>query len=525
MKNIRFIFIWAFLCFCLNVEAQLNDENIYRPFINKVSVHPETGMITIAWNLPAWQSPPFNVTDFVDTDEFVIHWFKPKTQTSSAAYIPFDSVLVDQRTYEFDYDVMKMKYPEMPDPRKTSVGFSVTAIQKAPRKTTLQSVLHHNLQVSNDYDSCRLQIKLNWHRYQGWSANTRPNKPLVSYNLMSLNGGVPEEVKVLTPDDTTWTVKVEDNNTYIYYIEARRDGETATSYATIRTTDMPVAPAFINAESTQYNNEGFAEVSFKIDQNAEMHRYNFRGSRIPGASVDWLGTYDIYGDTILTDIKKRDETYYYRLEAQHTHECRGITATSNTATALWLNYKQNDAVNVLRWEPYQFWGEEHQHEDVQYDVYRQIGDADPIVIVSINVPDPTAFDDDMMSVLIDGDVCYWVVATPKSYSPDNIAISNKICIKPESNIFIPEAFTPNVAGINSEFKPFFSYPPREYMLFVYDLNGAKVFETKDIEAGWNGRLVNGKPASEGVYVYYLKFRTERGRLVEKKGTFALVALR
>jgi len=60
------------------------------------------------------------------------------------------------------------------------------------------------------------------------------------------------------------------------------------------------------------------------------------------------------------------------------------------------------------------------------------------------------------------------------------------------------------------------------MFIAYDRNGAKVFETKDVNAGWNGQLLNGKPANEGVYTYYLKFRTEMGRLIEKTGTFALL---
>jgi gliding motility-associated-like protein len=420
---------------------------------------------------------------------------------------------------------MKLPYPteEVPDPRKTTVGFSVTAVQKTPRETTLQSVLHYNIQVTNVYDSCKSEIKLSWHRYRGWSANTRPNKPLEGYHLIRIpdGGGAPELVKNdLLPDDTTWTVKkVDDNKIYHYYIEARRNGETATCLKTTRSTNMPVTPTFITAESTQYNKDGLAEISFKIDPNAETHRYYFYGTSRPDFTWPELGRYDIYGDTVLTDIKIRQETYYYRLEAQHIYECRGSIFTSNMATALWLKLKQEESVNVLNWYPYLDWG-----EDAHYEIYRKIGNADSMIITNIYDPAKTAFDDDMTNVLIDGDVCYWIVATPTSKAAGKKAMSNRQCIIPESNIWIPDAFTPNVAGINAEFKPFFSYPPSEYIFYVYDLNGAKVFETKDINAGWDGRLLNGKPAREGVYVYHLKYKTEQGRAVEKKGTFALVIL-
>ena len=506
MKNIRFIIILAYLCFGANVRAQ----DMYRPFINKVSVHPETGKITITWDMPVWQNPPQNV------DEFVLHWY---ATVPSPSYIPFDTVMVGQRSYEFDYDDKKIKYPDMPDPRKTSVGFSVTAVQKTPYETTLQSVPHYNVQVSNAYDSCKSEIKLDWYRYQGWTSNTPPNKPLDGYTLIRIpaGGGAEEIVKTLTANDTTYTVhNVEDKDIYVYYIEARRDGETSTSYATTRTTNMPVSPAFISAESVQYNSEGLAEISFKLDPLSETHSYQFLGSSRPEYAFVPLGTFDIYGDTVLTDIQSRGKTYYYRLEAWHV--CKNkVTATSNTATAMWLMLKQEGSVSLLHWEPYTDWG-----EDALYKIYRKIGDADSVLIADVLDPDKIVFDDDLKDVFIDGNVCYWIVAAPISNSFGKIAISNRICITPESNVWIPQAFTPNVAGVNGEFKPFFSYPPKEYMLYLYDLNGAKVFETKDFEAGWNGYLLNGKPAGEGVYVYYLKFRTELGRLVEKKGTFGLI---
>jgi len=525
MKSIRFIIILVYLCFGLDVWGQSGCGQQPETYINKVSVDPESGRITISWDLLACQNPQ-------DVEKFMLYWY---TTEPSPSYKPFATVSANDRSYVFDYDEMKLQYltEVVPDPCKTSVGFSVSAVLKGVISIPRYSFRNHNIQVTNSYDSCRSQITLNWYRYQGWLENTPPYKPLVSYNLMRIpEGGSVNEAELIStrgPNDTTWTFKVEDNKTYTYYIEARRDGETATSYVTTRTTDMPVAPSFITAESTQYNDDGFPEVSFKIDEDAEMHRYHFRGSERAGVSVDWLGTFDIYGDTILTDTRIREKTYYYVLEAQHEYECRGATATSNTATALWLSFKQEGLIDLLRWDPYQYWGEDDQREEVQYDVYRQIGDEEPENIASISDPDPTAYDDDMTSVLITGDVCYWIIAKPKSYSPENTAISNRICVKPESNIFIPEAFTPNfagnVAGLNSEFKPFFSYPPKDYTLYLYDLNGAKVFETKDMEAGWNGRLLNGKPASEGVYVYYLIYRTERGRLVEKKGTFALILLK
>jgi len=146
-----------------------------------------------------------------------------------------------------------------------------------------------------------------------------------------------------------------------------------------------------------------------------------------------------------------------------------------------------------------------------------------VVVVTIIDPQTTAYKDDLTGIEIDGDVCYWVNAVPVSKNSDEqTATSNRICVMPESDIFIPQAFTPNGDGQNDEYKPFFSYPPQEYMLILYDRTGAKVFETKNIDEGWNGLLKNGKPANEGVYVYYLKYQTAMRRWVERRGKFVLI---
>ena len=509
MRTVRFFKLYFVFLSCfvygLNIGAQQDCPD--RAYLEKVSVDPVTGLITIQWNVPSPQ------TSGVPVDKFGLYWYEAKP---SPNYIQFKTVPNTDRSFTFDYDAIKLLYPNMPDPRKTSVGFAVRSESNPFNQNCLYSVRHHNLQVTNSYDSCKSEIKLNWYRYQGWTANTLPNKPLVSYHVMRIPGG---EVAVLSPNDTSYIIRnVADRDVYTYYIEARRDGETATSYATTRITHMPIPPTYISAESTKYNGDGLAEISFRIDPAAETHSYELLGSSKPEYAFVPLGTFNIYGDTVLTDIQVREKTYYYRLEAWHI--CKNkITATSNTATALWLTLKQEGTENLLFWDPYRDWG-----GDAQYNLYRMIG-ANPEEVIS-NFADPaaTAYRDDLSNVLIDGEVCYWVVANPVSPNSglQETAISNMVCIKPESNIFIPKAFTPNVAGINSEFKPFFSYPPVEYMLFVYDRNGAKVFETKDIDAGWNGQFLNGKPASEGVYTYYLKFRTELGRLVEKRGTFSLI---
>jgi len=531
MKSIRFSILCFLACLSIGlyVQAQQPSEPTAddRPFIDKLSVDPLTGHITIEWGMPETHDP-----SRINPDKFVLYWREiAPGGTSNHA---FDTIhLPAGYIYTFDYDTMVIRFPDMPDPRKTSVPFTVVAVEgtEPDEIRTLLSIPHYNIQVNNYYDSCRSEIRLNWYRYRIWQANTEPKKPLKSYHVMRIDAvsGVHEEIKELSESDTMYIVRpVSENDKYIFYIKAKRsDGAEVTGYHTYRETDMPLPPSFITAVGTEYNGDELAEVGFKLDSDAETHMYEFLGSSNPDYSFVSLGTYNIYGDTVLTDIQKRERTYYYKLEAWHVCKNKYINTPdmANMATALWLSYKQDGPIYSLYWEPYSNWGGE-----AQYEIYRKISDHPEESIAIVADPATTEHKDDMSGVFIDGDVCYRLIAKPLSPNlpgQQEQAISNRVCIIPESDIFIPQAFTPNVAGINSEFKPFFSYPPKEYAneytFIVYDRTGPVLFEVRgNSDIGWDGRLKNGKLAGEGVYVYYIKFRTDKGRLVEKKGTFSLL---
>ena len=543
MKNIRLLFLLSCIYIGVDMQAQTPECDPDRPILQRVSVDPLSGYITIDWTIANPQISP------VDAEEFIIFWFEPQPAPGqpNAGTNHFIARITDPgiRSYTFDYDTMVVRNPVMPDPRKTTVAFTVAAEQKSPYMRSLRSSEDRCLQVNSKYDSCRAEITLYGHRYQGWQETIEPNEPLSNYRLMRIHGGaIPdEEIKVIFDEDIIWppgsdyiifhvVPNVNENETYTYYIEAvRRDGMRATSYRTTKTTTMPQQPSFIEAVGSQYNSEEFSEISFKIDPALQSCTYEFLRSKNPDNSFVPLGTFDIYGDTVLTDtkIKLPKETYYYKLEAWHV--CKNkYTASSNVATALWLSLEQDGQALRLFWDPiYNDWS------DAQYVIHRQIGNNPDEMIATFTDPFSTEYRDDLSDIHIDGDVCYWITAAPEtSVSLDWYAISNVVCFIPESEIYIPNAFTPNDDGINDIYKPFFMYDvmPVEFMLYIYDRIGALVYQEvytsvprdadNNLIVGWNGNLQNGKPANEGIYVYYIKYRTARERLVQKRGTISLM---
>ncbi len=87
-------------------------------------------------------------------------------------------------------------------------------------------------------------------------------------------------------------------------------------------------------------------------------------------------------------------------------------------------------------------------------------------------------------------------------------------------VFVPNAFTPNGDKENDEVYVRSLFV--DYLEFsIYDRWGEKVFETKDINQGWDGTYRN-QQCQSGVYMYQLNVRCLDGKTFKKKGDITLI---
>lgn len=100
-------------------------------------------------------------------------------------------------------------------------------------------------------------------------------------------------------------------------------------------------------------------------------------------------------------------------------------------------------------------------------------------------------------------------------------IYTALCL-PQDWIFVPNAFTPNNDGpvANELFKPE-GRVSSNYHFQIFNMWGEKLFETTDINAGWNGKYEN-KIAETGSYFYVVEFIDDVGRPNLMKGSFLLL---
>jgi gliding motility-associated-like protein len=115
---------------------------------------------------------------------------------------------------------------------------------------------------------------------------------------------------------------------------------------------------------------------------------------------------------------------------------------------------------------------------------------------------------------------YFVTGTTEFGCPaiDSITIR----ISPESILDLPNAFSPGSGtSINDELRIIKRGLATLNFFRIYNRWGELVFETNDIEKGWNGQY-KGKPQPMGTYVYVVDAKTTTGKRFNKQGNVTLI---
>lgn len=98
----------------------------------------------------------------------------------------------------------------------------------------------------------------------------------------------------------------------------------------------------------------------------------------------------------------------------------------------------------------------------------------------------------------------------------------EIEIDPEYHFYIPNAFTPDNDGNNDIFTTV-GEEIEEFTMMIYNRWGELIYETYDLNSGWDGTTKGGETlAMEGVYVYKIKLRDWEGLYHNFTGKVTLI---
>ncbi|MEZ4775620.1 MAG: PKD domain-containing protein [Bacteroidia bacterium] len=209
------------------------------------------------------------------------------------------------------------------------------------------------------------------------------------------------------------------------------------------------------------------------------------------------------------------ESYAYRISAQDS--CGNNTPISNIGKTVVVAAEKNSqgaGSNKLSWNSYKEWRQGVANYRIE--VYNDsAGKWDLVAIV--DGTDTTYTDDN--TTLPQGLYCYRIWAIEKGGN-QVMSLSNEVCLDVEFILYAPNAFTPNGDQVNDIFVLKGSRI-ETYNLQIFSRWGMKVFETNNIEDGWDGRY-NGKDVGEGVYVFIARGIAYNGRPYLVKGSITLL---
>lgn len=217
------------------------------------------------------------------------------------------------------------------------------------------------------------------------------------------------------------------------------------------------------------------------------------------------------------DVNSSSYSYYISAvdmcgyAAPKSIEARSILLKNNIR-----NYRAN-----LSWNPYKEWD-----NGVAKYVVEEKNEFGDYVFVKELPSDSTQYIFEGINVVDNRDICLRVYAVRNGLM--DTSYSNTSCDIPESQVYIPNAFSPNNDGKNDVFKPTAIYITKStdnrlytYEMEIFDRWGNKMFMTNDLNEGWDGNFQE-KACPNGVYLYKIRAVGLDGKAYDFKGTLHLI---
>ena len=88
-------------------------------------------------------------------------------------------------------------------------------------------------------------------------------------------------------------------------------------------------------------------------------------------------------------------------------------------------------------------------------------------------------------------------------------------------VFVPNAVSPNEDRLNDLFTKVWNFTPKDYKFTIFNRWGELLFETLDINAGWDCKF-KGDLVEQDVYVYKITYYDTDKKWYEIRGTFFVV---
>ena len=487
-KNKRHSWHWVLLITFMmcSVESRSQGDLPDIPDLIRVTVEHDISGILIQWEPSE------------DTDIEFYHLYKMNDEQSF------------ERLHSFSSDTLE--YIHMTD-ALNNLTYSVTAEDSSDNESLFGQNIHRAVSFSLEFDPCAPSNFITWKPYLGWEGN------ISGYVIYGGTGSDSlSQLDFVSHTMLSYThEEVVPGSSYYYYIETlNTSGLISLSAIDSVEAFYPEAPAYIAVDYVTVVDPNGIELQFTADLSGPVKNFRLMKRSNPGTPYIEVSTFwDESQSTLVVQDQFPTATDSFRYIVQSIYlppTCNTpiLLSESNPGNNILLGNSVENLVVTLSWNPY----ETYTSGLAEYIIQRRFGDEEFIDVQSVG--SGTTRWSEALEPIINGSqpgmLQYRVVAV--SYQPGlgnpGVSISNISTVTVETQMEIPNAFTPGTNDINAEFKPLFDFAPKDYLMMIMDRGGRKMFETYNPSEGWDGRFLNGEFVNEGVYVYFIQFTDYRG---------------
>jgi len=512
IQNKRFVFSFLFINFIFNVLCQVPDS----PVIDSVSVIESSQKIIVSWSVASNE----NIDGYRVRREV---WGQSGYQ--DGAIITISNIANNQQTAFID----TVKIPFQANASSSWYAYYVTSYRMNVEGEEVTSYgfgqRHSSIYLKTvAFDACRNEISLRWTRYWGWESNFSHYSVYyreANANLWQIAGN--------TADTFFVHRNLIANTSYSYFIRAFHKDKKTSSSSNLKVQQTPTqaAPDTLYAAYADVKSSRQIELSFLFDQEPEVKHFALIRKTTQTDTLQHF--FNLKSNLVFTD-ENANTAIQNKYSLLALNQCSVVIGSSNTASNIVLkveNETQNWGEVNLKWKAYETWSSGIK----EYNVFRIISGQEAELISTITQTSAAeyVFNENISNILSDTytsqvTFSYFVEAVENHESIYNCRArskSNIVCVEERAKVLFANAFSPNSEiEKNRVFKPIM-YFVSDYYFAIYSRFGTKIFESRNQNEAWDG-TIGGKPAPEGVYIYYISYGDKTGKRAEKIGQVSLM---
>lgn len=252
----------------------------------------------------------------------------------------------------------------------------------------------------------------------------------------------------------------------------------------------------------------------------------------PGIEIQWQPVAGFTPDVF--SVFKSDNNFYNLLTTTTTQQatddayvpesnacykisyddvCGNTSPLSAEACPIRLNggLQKDNSIN-LTWTPYSGW------QDGVSSYFVEKYSADGQLLQSFNTGTNLSLLDDTQDLNHQSYVYIVSAVAVEPGLPE--AVSNRIVIIKDPNLFYPTAFTPNGDNLNDIFNVYGQYIV-SFEMSIFNRWGELMYSTTELDLGWDGYF-KGNPMPEGTYTFVADITDSVGRTFKKSGSVVLL---